>query len=190
MEVITCGYEKLGLENPKWKKQGFEDRLHAKLLERLREVAVEQPELKVDGIEKIDLTYHVMDQSNPGSDNELKKHWGENARIMLNMVELEGNAAAFEMAFRRLKAWLKNLCEDRGRRKIVIAIVCRSGRHRSVCLAKLLRWALQTEGFSSGAIHMNSDEWQHLCTDCSDCSGNNWLKARIRERAIAMWRSM
>ena len=142
-----------------------------------------------NSIDKIDLTYHVMDQGNPGSDRELKKHWGEHARIMLNMIELEGNAEAFELAFKRLKAWLRHMC-DEGEDRIVLALICRSGRHRSVCFAKLLRWALQSDGFTSGGLHLNSDDWGHLCTDCPDCSGKNWLKQQIRERVVALWRSI
>ena len=70
-----------------------------------------------------------------------------------------------------------------------MALVCKSGRHRSVCVAAYLKYCLLFEKFDCETIHINQDGWNHLCTTCRQCGACPETKDGLYEDVLKMWRA-
>ena len=76
-------------------------------------------------------------------------------------------------------------------KQLTIAFVCKPGRHRGVCVAALLRCCLLFEKFEVvDTIHINEDEWNHLCSTCKLCGPCPGIKDGLYEDVLEMWRAL
>ena len=187
IEIVTFGFEKCGLYHPRSYKAGF----HGCFQEAVT------TKLKSRGLHHINLDYiyHLMDMHDPGEDRDSRSHFGENASIMQNMINNPSVSWKFRDALRRVKRRLVELVAQvsngRLNRNIIgIGLVCKSGRHRSVCFAALLKFCLLAERFVVDTVHLNNDDWNHLCTTCTLCGACTWLKGPIQESVLECWRGL
>ena len=71
---------------------------------------------------------------------------------------------------RHIKHWA-SVSKHQAAPRLNGAMMCRSGRHRSVCMAFFLEWCLTDSGFNVFPIvHVNKDTWGNLCSSCTRCS--------------------
>ena len=146
---------------------------------------------------ELDFVYQLLALNDPDRDKTLRGHWGEHAAIMTGMIKNPQVLPIFKSILRRLKRNLfKHTTDLRAREgtfpNLSIALMCRSGKHRSVCFTALLKWCLLSEHFTVGdTLHLNDDQWgSKLCTDCSQCKSCPWLKGPIKEDVLQIWRGL
>ena len=192
--LYTCGYEKLGLWHPAHYEtaEQFEYACGAAISNKLERRAYlgpsNQEELRGWSQADFALAYHCMNLGDPACDDSFRLHFGGNSLIMKRMLEATESRAKLIAHLRRLKQRCRRL--RRGRRSN-IALVCRSGRHRSVCLAFFLKWCLVDDGFDvTDIVHVNKDLWKKMCTTCVDCREDSSLKADIQKDVLSLWRGL
>ena len=114
---------------------------------------------------------------------------------MANMIHNPANRPHFIDVLQRVKRKIVDRTSELNRQGsfgyISVCVMCRSGRHRSVCFASLLKWCLLFERFNvTGTLHVNSDEWGNLCKTCTRCGPCTWLKQSIRDAVLEVWRDI
>ena len=102
-------------------------------------------------------------------DRALSKHCGNNVHIVANVLKHWALPAILgqimtDIAFLVEKALLSgNLC-------IRIFLFCKSGRHRSMAVANILKHILSKSGpYAVSISHAERRGWGKLCTYCPDC---------------------
>ena len=104
---------------------------------------------------------------------------GENVRLMWQMVRHPKPGAILKE--------IKNLMipSMRANRAIRLLTFCKSGKHRSVALARMLYWIFDLLGVSVGQpVHLAKSSWPQgicpgTCDDCVDGGHKDSLKAEV-----------
>ena len=183
VKLLTCGFNKLHVKDPSNLNYGGEMSAWMGELEHAIQV---KTQLNV----KLDFTCKLLDMRDPGGDKSLRGHWGENANIMRAMIQNKVTLPKFKRHLARLKDNIEEFVHKYPRQKCLnIALVCRSGRHRSVCVAAYLKYCLLFEKFDCETIHINQDGWNHLCTTCRQCGACPETKDGLYEDVLKMWRA-
>jgi hypothetical protein len=186
-ELYTCGFSKLGLKNPNsyYKVEGY-------LLESTENAIKNKLGLNEFSL---DMVNHCMNLEDPGK-GTLRGHFGGHYDTMKHYVE--NPSSRRDVMIRHLERLKRTIVDFTQRhahqqRKPVlrIATMCKSGRHRSVILATYLEWCLRDANFDEVTVtHVNSDEWDHLCTTCTKCGPCSWLKVPLKNEVVALWNSL
>jgi RNase adaptor protein for sRNA GlmZ degradation len=142
----------------------------------------------------LDIVNHCMNLQDPGH-GTLKCHFGGHYDTLKYYVENPSNRDMMTRHLERLKRVIVEFTQKHAHepRKPVlrIATVCKRGRHQSVILATYLQWCLRHANFDEVTItHVNSDEWDNLCTTCTKCGPCSWLKTPLKNEVIALWDSL
>ena len=118
-------------------------------------------------------------------------HLGMSARILSNMVQSSYWDASIFEAHQQLMQLIQQ-AEQTGRREVTYAVVCRSGRHRSVAFAWLLSKILPQVGIRCGNLVFTAQHtWPRAtCNMCEECKfGNNEIKELSVNVAVATWQA-
>ena len=181
--LMTCGYNQLKVANPdkidqsKETMSAWQDDLQCAI----------RHATKVNVV--VDLFFSFLDVYTPNGDDYLRTHCGENAEMMGEMIHNPTTRPQFKWHLWRLQAFIKQFIDEFPDHKdITIALVCRSGRHRSVCVAAFLEFCLLFEGFDCNTVHINDEGWKQLCTTCRLCGACPEIKNGLYDDVLAMWR--
>ena len=112
-------------------------------------------------------------------------HWGGNTNTMGNMIQTHFAVSCLE----DLHEDLAGLSAGPGK-KISILMLCRSGKHRSVAAAAMVRYCLRdTQRFKVvGTNHLSQHRWpRKFCTTCVDCRNDAPDRATVKADVAAMW---
>ena len=179
--LMTCGYNQLKVANPDKIDQSketmcaWEDDLQCAIRQATKVKVV------------VDLFFSFLDIYTPNGDKNLRNHCGENAEIMGEMIHNQKTRPKFKWHLWKLKAFIKQFIDEFPDHKdITIALVCRSGRHRSVCVAAYLERCLLFEKIDVETIHVNDDRWNYLCTSCRLCGRCPDIKNGLYEDVLKM----
>ena len=118
----------------------------------------------------------------PSSSLNLRHHIGTFPETMLRLFRSArhtGNPCpATTATIRRIAKWVHEQTSDllfpqASQRPRVIAIYCKSGRHRSVAIAKIVQHCLHSQGMAAAAVTFASKGklWRSTCGGCNDCLG-------------------
>ena len=125
---------------------------------------------------RVDYAYACLDDQDLDEKDALAGHWGEHWKFMDRIATTDG--------CKRLLRHAKQDVHDariHRKREISMVIICRSGRHHSVGIARLLRDILyNAEGGIGKCENLSRGHWDGLCTTCSNCNAD---AARDRRRA-------
>ena len=83
----------------------------------------------------------------------------------------------------------KNILRDfSGQRHVTLALVCKSGRHRSVAFAELLRSSLMRMGFWVDMMHYSAmiGQWRYICQGYNGCPVCAWSDDHWTMHNLAM----
>ena len=173
INLYTSGYVPLDIKKP-WRYKSARDFVAA------CENALDKHKR---GPIKLFSAYNCCAVDNP--DEKLIGHWGENYFTLKNMVE----SSLCADILRRVKNSLSDL--ESLPSELNILFVCRSGKHRSLAMAKLTFFALLAQGFNVGSpIHLAASSWQKLCCTCYHCGERSaGLKNALRQNACAIYQN-
>ena len=173
--IYSGGYETtLGMPHPDGYSK-YEDFLRAV------NVALAQ---KHNGLQ-VDYVYNCTNVGDVKS-NRLLHHWGENTNTMRNLIQTQWAVNCLEF----LHDDLRDLSAGPGK-KIGILMLCRSGRHRSVAAAAMVRYCLrETTRFDEArTMHLSTNRWhRNFCTTCEDCRKDAPDRDAVKMDVAAMWR--
>ena len=91
------------------------------------------------------------------------------------------------------KALSKHRQEQPGKRpELVVAMYCKSGKHRSVAVSKCLRHVCASvEGFEVEVLHISAPTWRRVCLGdegaCLSCSSFAEVKKAALWHAEQIW---
>ena len=172
--IYSGGYETtLGMPHPDGYSK-YEDFLRAV------NVALAQ---KHNGLQ-VDYVYNCTNVGDVKS-NRLLHHWGENTNTMRNLIQTQWAVNCLEF----LQNDLRDLCDGPGK-KIGILMLCRSGRHRSVAAAAMVRYCLRdtTRFDEARTMHLSTHRWhKNFCTTCEDCRKDAPDRDAVKADVAAMW---
>ena len=118
----------------------------------------------------------------PSTSQSLRHHIGTFPETMLRLLHSTRHAGnpcpATTATVQRIAKWVHEqgsnlLFPQDSQRPRVIAIYCKSGRHRSVAMAKIVQHCLQSQGMAAVAVTFASKGklWKSTCGGCNDCLG-------------------
>ena len=121
----------------------------------------------------LDFLFNVCNINDPEHDTELRDHWGEHCLTMNGILR----SPNLDDLIREVKRYVKPTAAlfNSGRR-VSVAFLCRSGKHRSVALAKFFRrqWRRDRLG-NSQVVHVSEllGYWPNdFCTSCNYCDNS------------------
>ena len=172
--IYSGGYETtLGMPHPAT-YQTYDDLLRAV------NVALAQ---KHNGLQ-VDYVYNCTNVGDVKS-KRLLHHWGENTNTMRNLIQTQFAVSCLEF----LHDDLRDLSAGPGK-KIGILMLCRSGKHRSVAAAAMVRSCLRcTRRFDEmRTVHLSANRWpRQFCTTCVDCRKDAPDRDDVQDDIAAMW---
>ena len=185
--LYTCGYEKLGMDLPSsYAADEFTPATEASIKRKL--------EIPSGTNFTLNIAFDCTDLGDPAHDKTLRNHFGGNALIMQHALKdaraRKRVAEKLKSLKRHIKHWA-SVSKHQAAPRLNVAMMCRSGRHRSVCMAFFLEWCLTDSGFNVFPIvHVNKGTWGNLCSSCPPCLSSFRLKDDLRSDVLSLWRSL
>lgn len=148
------------------------------------------------GFPQVDVVCDARDFPDPDA-RGLTWHTGHNHVIIARIVR-----------HRNFRRWLRGFslkffeaCRDKagsdtgsgdGPVALAIAVYCKSGKHRSVATALILKRILTTEGWHCDAIrHLSEKRWERSCRGrCEECTQPPDDLDEIYEQAVRIWQAV
>ena len=134
--------------------------------------------LEYDSRVNIDHVFDLTDCNDDGKHDRLKDHWGFNRQIMQNLFNSDaGQKTMLEI--------LRVVCASDRKEYQGVLMVCRSGRHRSLGLTKMLMWVCEAVGFIVAMPwNFSAHSWpKNFCTNCKERRhGCEELKGKVLAR--------
>ena len=116
-------------------------------------------------------------------------HCGENEELLTSFATKPKHKQLLRQHLQSIKASVTEIVRGTNP-SISIVCVCRSGRHRSVAVSRILLWIFEQLGYSvpAAATHLNKKAWgRHLCHTCRACTTLTSKKRAALEAAFEMW---
>ena len=103
-------------------------------------------------------------------DKRLRRHFGGNIHILRSVAAMKVFENIIDDVVSKLQQKASEMLQH-GDFLVNCVVFCKSGRHRSVAAAYCLQHILNQPGspFSASIVHVERDQWVHLCTQCRDC---------------------
>ena len=132
----------------------------------------------------VDYAYSCLGEQDLNGKHYLAKHWGENYEIMNGIVTTD----CCKKVLRHAKQDV-NAARAKRTPEINMVLMCRSGRHRSIAISRILRACLDHAECKNGKnVNLSEGYWEGLCTTCDSC--NNGAERRRKwaiDYAITFW---
>jgi hypothetical protein len=128
--------------------------------------------------------YSCLEVENLSTKERAYGHWGENWTTMQQLGEQDFvHDVLWDINADVKKAIARNL------REINVVLVCRSGKHRSVAICRMVRECLVHSGHNIGTVeHLSEPWWGNMCTTCDDCGVRADGKRKpTLEKVIRAW---
>ena len=119
--------------------------------------------------EPVDYCIDVRNFADPYFSKDVSGHAGTHPKIQMGIV--------MTTDFVDKLRFTKNILRDfSGQRHVTLALVCKSGRHRSVAFAELLRSSLMRIGFWVDMMHYSAmiGQWRYICQGYNGCPECAW----------------
>ena len=136
---------------------------------------------------QVDYVYNCTNVGDVKS-KRLIAHWGENTNTMRGIIQTQ-------FATKCMGTLHDDLAELSGGpgKKISILMLCRSGKHRSVAAAAMVRYCLSGTRrlHQMRTIHLSGEFWpKRFCTHCRDCCKEAPDRDAIKADVAAIWKDV
>ena len=140
-------------------------------------------ELRKWSVPPVDILVNCAKLYDPDA-GDLRSHSGENCHSMM--------AAYNHPKMERLLVDAKKQFERVRKARVRILCVCLKGKHRSVCVSRILAHVLQKKAIVAPTEHLSSDRWPNgFChLGCRDCAEGNSQKNRVLAMFQEWWDSL
>ena len=132
--------------------------------------------------------FDTMDFDDAAKDPELKGHIGWHWKNMQTTV----NSAAFKEQFPQLVAEFDDMYFNPDVEKVLVVLMCKSGRHRSECTKKITHNILKSHGVKVDCISTSEGKyWEYTCKgECPECAEGNTNAQHETAQAINKAKNM
>ena len=143
----------------------------------------------------VDIVYDARDVHDPDG-HRLRDHTGHRHQIISRIIsDRRFYRWLFGMHRKFYKARDDKLMNNEGRGEgpihITVAVYCRSGKHRSVAAAMVLRHIFQAEGWSREEVptHLSRTQWGNKCCkgNCNECAQKPNQLSVLLNHSLQVW---
>ena len=180
MYVFTHGYNPFGVYKPTDYKNNGEVLAAVNARLRVTTTAREMAPL-------MDFVFDCTTAQNVRRQDRMYKHWGEHLKTLEQWIDSDECGGIINDLNGALNR--RTLAGDRS--PVSIMLMCRSGKHRSVAMAKCMKWCLSrcVEWKWGGVVHLAKNTWpKNFCTSCTECGSQAEERRQpLKEKVLDMW---